>query len=105
MRTRMLHKLVDAIRQGLAAHREYERLKSMGMRHDLALRAALSISRTPTGRPIANSRARSAGRTTPLIRPASPGVGGKLYGKLDERWSKLAALPRIKNCNQGENHA
>jgi hypothetical protein len=30
----MLHKLVDAIRQGLAAHREYERFMSMGMCHD-----------------------------------------------------------------------
>jgi hypothetical protein len=38
----MLHTLLDAVREGLAAHREYERLISMGMRHDLALRSALS---------------------------------------------------------------
>jgi hypothetical protein len=95
----MLHKLVDAVRQGLAAHREYERLKSMGMRHDPALRAALSISTTATGRPIAISRARSTARTTRLMRPAPR--GRKLYGKLDERLSN----PRIENCNQGENHA
>ena len=38
----MLHSLLDAFSEGLAAHREYERLTSMGMRHDLALRAALS---------------------------------------------------------------
>jgi hypothetical protein len=38
----MLHRLLDAVREGLAAHREYERLVSMGMHHDPALRAALS---------------------------------------------------------------
>jgi hypothetical protein len=38
----MLHSLVDALRDGLAAHREYERLIAMGMCHDPALRAALS---------------------------------------------------------------
>jgi hypothetical protein len=38
----MLHSLLDALRKGLAAHREYERFMSMGMRHDPALRAALS---------------------------------------------------------------
>jgi hypothetical protein len=38
----MLHSLLDAFREGLAAHREYERLTSMGMDHDRALRAALS---------------------------------------------------------------
>src|SRR5262249_26020529 len=37
-----LHRLLDAFCEGLAAHREYERLMSMGMRHDPALRAALS---------------------------------------------------------------
>jgi hypothetical protein len=71
MRARMPHKLVDAIVQGLTAHREYERLMSMGVRHDPALRAALCIPVVPTGGPIANSRARSAGRATPLMRPAS----------------------------------
>ena len=65
MRARMPHKLVDAIGQGLTAHREYERLMSMGMRHDPALRAALCISAIPTGGPIATSRARSAARTAP----------------------------------------
>jgi hypothetical protein len=38
----MLHSLLDALRDGLAAHREYERLISLGMCHDPALRAALS---------------------------------------------------------------
>jgi hypothetical protein len=38
----MLHSLLDAVREGLAAHREYERLISIGIRHDLALRAAVS---------------------------------------------------------------
>jgi len=73
MKTQLLHKLVDAIGQGLTAHREYERLMSMGMRHDPALRAALSISTTRAGRPIANSRARSAARSTPSMRVAPRG--------------------------------
>jgi hypothetical protein len=38
----MLHSLLDALRDGLAAHREYERLISMGICHNPALRAALS---------------------------------------------------------------
>ena len=69
----MLHKLVDAIRQGLAAHREYERFMSMGMCHDraLSLRASLSISTVPTGRLIANSRTLSLliARITLLMSP------------------------------------
>jgi hypothetical protein len=90
----MLHKLVDAIRQGLAANREYERLISMGMRHDPALRVALSISAATTGRPIANSRALTGliTRTSPLMRRA-PWVGWKLYvGKLDERRARFGVL-------------
>jgi hypothetical protein len=67
----MLHKLVDAIRQGRAAHREYERFMSMGMNHDRALRAALSISTVPTGRPITNSQTLSLliALITPLMSP------------------------------------
>ncbi len=42
MRTQLLHSLLDALRAGLAAHREYERLISLGMCHDSALRAALA---------------------------------------------------------------
>ena len=38
----MLHLLLDAFCEGLAAHRKYERLVSMGILHDPALRAALS---------------------------------------------------------------
>ena len=67
----MLHKLMDAIRQGLAAHREYERFMSMGMNHDRALRAALSISTVPTGRRITNSQTLSLliALITPLMNP------------------------------------
>jgi hypothetical protein len=36
------HRLLDAVREGLAAHREYERLMSKGVRHDCAIRAAFS---------------------------------------------------------------
>jgi hypothetical protein len=87
----MLHKLVDAIHQGLAAHREYERLMSTGRRHDSALRAALSISTATRDRPIANSSAllRLNGRTPPLMSPAPQG-GGKLYDKRHERKFRVA---------------
>jgi hypothetical protein len=89
----MLHKLVDAIRQGLAAHREYERLMSMGMRHDSALRVALSMSTATRDRPIANRRALSRlnARTIPLMSPAPQG-GGKLYGKRHEHKFRVAVL-------------
>jgi hypothetical protein len=89
----MLHKLADAIRQGLAAHREYERLMSMGMRHDLALRAALSMPTATTDRPIGNSRALSGliARPTPLMRTA-PQDGWKRYAKRDERRFRMAML-------------
>jgi hypothetical protein len=89
----MLHKLVDAIHQGLAAHREYECLMSMGMCHDSALKAALSKPTVTTGMPIANSRALSPliARTTPVMRPAPQG-GRKLYGKRDERKFRTAVL-------------
>jgi hypothetical protein len=43
----------DAFHEGLAAHREYERLTSSGMRHDPALRASLSIRRVETA-PVRN---------------------------------------------------
>lgn len=76
----MLHKLMDAIRQGLAAHREYERFMSMGVNHDRALRAALSISTVPTGRPIANSQTLSLliARITPLMSPRHRAHGNGL---------------------------
>jgi hypothetical protein len=38
----MLHSMLDALREGLAAQREYVRLTSKGMGHDRALSAALS---------------------------------------------------------------
>ena len=89
----MLHKLIDAIRQGLAAHREYERLISMGMHHDIALKSALSISAATTGRPIANNRALTGliARTTPLMRAAPQGVW-KRDGKREERKFRTGAL-------------
>jgi uncharacterized protein YjiS (DUF1127 family) len=41
---KMLHDLLDAIREGFTAHREYERLMSSGTRHNPALKAALAES-------------------------------------------------------------
>jgi hypothetical protein len=39
----------DALREGLSAYRRYERLKSGGLPHDPALRAALGIRRPAGG--------------------------------------------------------
>jgi hypothetical protein len=93
MRTEMLHKLLDALRDGLAAHREYERLMSMRIHHDPALRAALFMSTATRDRTIASSRALSRlnARTTPLMSPASQD-GGKLYGRHHEHKFRLAML-------------
>jgi hypothetical protein len=40
----------EALREGLAAHREYEELRSRGMPHDTALRAALGLGTSPQQR-------------------------------------------------------
>jgi hypothetical protein len=37
----------EALREGLAVHREYEALRSKGVPHDAALREALAIGATP----------------------------------------------------------
>ncbi len=39
----------DALREGLAASREYEHLRSRGFSHDAALREALGLGRSPHG--------------------------------------------------------
>jgi hypothetical protein len=64
-----LHSLLDAFYEGLAAHREYERLISMGMRHDPALRAALSET--------SQCREASARRASSLTRSEHTEAGGK----------------------------
>jgi hypothetical protein len=38
----------DALREGLAAHRQYERLTARGMPHDAALRESLGIGPRPS---------------------------------------------------------
>ena len=40
----------STVRDGLAAHREYERLRSRGVLHDKALRQALSFGEAPSRR-------------------------------------------------------
>jgi len=42
-----LRAALGAFREGLAAHRDYERLRSRGMSHDKALRESLSFGRRP----------------------------------------------------------
>jgi hypothetical protein len=39
--------MCDALREGLAAYREYEELRSRGMPHDTALKAALGLGASP----------------------------------------------------------
>ncbi len=46
-----LRAIGEAWREGLAAHREYERLRSRGMAHDTALREALGIGRVSSPAP------------------------------------------------------
>jgi hypothetical protein len=40
----------EALSEGLAAHREYEELRSRGMPHDSALRASLGLGASPQQR-------------------------------------------------------
>jgi hypothetical protein len=40
----MLRTILGALREGLAAHRRYEHLRSKGVHHNLAIRQALGIS-------------------------------------------------------------
>jgi hypothetical protein len=39
--------LFEALREGLAAHRHYEELRSKGIAHDSALRQALALAPAP----------------------------------------------------------
>jgi hypothetical protein len=44
----VLRKMWEALRDGLAAHRHYEELRSRGVAHDSALRQALAIAPAPS---------------------------------------------------------
>jgi len=46
-----LRAIGEAWREGLAAHRAYEHLRSRGMAHDTALREALGMGRIPSQAP------------------------------------------------------
>jgi hypothetical protein len=46
----VLWMMVEALRDGLAAHRRYEELRSWGVAHDCALRQALAIAPDPSER-------------------------------------------------------
>jgi len=62
----MLRTIRVAWREGLAAHRQYERLTSRGTPHDKALRAALGIRIPASEVHAARSRAASQCRSHPL---------------------------------------
>jgi hypothetical protein len=42
---------VDALREGFAAYREYERLRRRGVPHDTAIRESLGVGREPAATP------------------------------------------------------
>jgi hypothetical protein len=65
----MLHGLLDSVCEGLAAHREYERLVSIGIRHAPALRSALCQK--------SHCREASARRAYGLTRSEHSEAGGK----------------------------
>ena len=44
----VLRMMCEALRDGLAAHRHYEELRSWGVAHDCALRQALAIAPAPS---------------------------------------------------------
>jgi hypothetical protein len=44
----ILRMLFEALREGLAAHRHYEELRSKGIAHDSALRQALALAPAPS---------------------------------------------------------
>jgi hypothetical protein len=46
----VLRMMWEALRDGLAAHRRYEELRSWGVAHDCALRQALAIAPDPSER-------------------------------------------------------
>jgi uncharacterized protein YjiS (DUF1127 family) len=87
---------VESIRQGLAAHREYERLMSIGISHDSALKAALSESSHSTE---ASARGTSI-QSVFLILVAAVGAcmdrrrEQKMLARLDERLLRDIGLTR-----------
>lgn len=44
----ILRMACEALREGLAAHRHYEELRSQGIAHDSALRQALALAPSPS---------------------------------------------------------
>jgi hypothetical protein len=71
----------DALREGLSAYREYELLKSGGLPHDPALRAALGIRRP-------------AGDARSPTRRHCPRTGGPRSGETVVRGGQDVAGPR-----------
>jgi uncharacterized protein YjiS (DUF1127 family) len=87
---KMLRDLRDALREGLAAHREYERLTSSGMRHDPALRASLSV-------PFAerDHSHESSSRARPKVSSFSSALLTGVIGAWIERRRQRTALARL----------
>lgn len=44
----ILRMMCEALREGLAAHRQYEELRARGITHDSALRQALALAPAPS---------------------------------------------------------
>ena len=95
----MLHSLLDAISEGFAAHREYERLMSMGIGHDSALKGALSVT---SHSEEASARGTSI-QSAFLILAATIGAWidrrreQKMLARLDERLLRDIGLTRSRH--------
>lgn len=58
-----LRTMGDALREGLAASRQYEHLRSRGISHDMAIREALGLGHRPEDRRKTATPLYFAGRT------------------------------------------
>src|SRR5262245_49561547 len=70
----------DTLRQGLSACRQYERLMSMGIAHDAALRQALGVP--PGGPELVSSTPQPDGHSTCIDHGAAGFTGSACIGNL-----------------------
>jgi hypothetical protein len=76
----VLRNACDALREAMAAHRQYECLRSKGVRHDTALRQALSIGHSACGCHLRTS-AHASQQPSPFPDGTFPSIGVLSYVK------------------------